>query len=219
MKAQWRLYSARFDALQMRERVLLSLSSLAVIYLLWDALLLGPLLEQRRHHDDRLAGLRQQLDSLQAEASGLAQSSRRDPDAGQKRLVENLRQQLSALEQQRSALSTGLVAAAQMPQILRQVLQGTGKLQLLSLQTLAVEELSLRRPEGGEAVGSGVYKHTVVLTLRGGYFEVVDYLRALEQLPWRFYWEQLAYQVEDYPDGRVDLHVYTLSAQKGMLDG
>jgi len=61
----------------------------------------------------------------------------------------------------------------------------------------------------------GVYKHSVRITLKGQYFFVVDYLKRLESLSWRFYWEFIDYEVEVYPTATVTLEVYTLSTDKG----
>lgn len=61
-----------------------------------------------------------------------------------------------------------------------------------------------------------VFKHTVVIRLEGGYFDMVDYLSALENLPWKFYWSELDYHVVEYPKAIVTLEVYTLSTGKGV---
>ncbi len=63
----------------------------------------------------------------------------------------------------------------------------------------------------------GVYKHTVVLALEGSYFNVITYLKSLENLPWKIYWHELDYSVTDYPKAEVLLEVYTLSTEEGFI--
>lgn len=65
--------------------------------------------------------------------------------------------------------------------------------------------------------GSGVYKHGVVLHLRGDYFRVLNLIKSLENLSWKFYWESLDYKVVDYPDAEIELRVFTLSSEEGLL--
>ena len=65
----------------------------------------------------------------------------------------------------------------------------------------------------------GVFKNTVVIQLEGSYFDVVDYLSALESLSWKFYWSELDYRVIEYPKAIVTLEVYTLSTEKGASRG
>ena len=223
MKQQWQRYADRFEAMAKREKVLLLLSVMAVVYLIWDSALLGPALAREQLLSNTAATQQQQIAALRQEQALLSLSARVDPDARQKETLETLSDQLRQLDEELSTLSVGLVPAAQMPQILRDVLQGTGELTLLGMETMPVEQLQLAQgpPAGAgvEAVTSGVYKHTVVLTLSGSYFRVLDYLSALENLTWRFYWARLDYAVDSYPSGRVEVHVYTLSSERGMLGG
>ncbi|VUD56796.1 hypothetical protein TDB9533_02403 [Thalassocella blandensis] len=67
--------------------------------------------------------------------------------------------------------------------------------------------------------GVGLYKHAVKLAIEGEYFTVVDYLKSIEELPWKIYWQTLDYQVQDYPRAKVVLEVYTLSTEKGFIGG
>lgn len=65
--------------------------------------------------------------------------------------------------------------------------------------------------------GSGVYKHGVVLKLRGDFFNILALIKALENLQWKFYWESLDYVVTDYPQAEIELRVFTLSSEEGLL--
>lgn len=68
---------------------------------------------------------------------------------------------------------------------------------------------------GSNSNNIGVFKHAVVVQLEGSYFDVIDYLTALESLSWKFYWSELDYRVVAYPKAIVTLEVYTLSTEKG----
>ena len=62
-----------------------------------------------------------------------------------------------------------------------------------------------------------VYKHGVVIQFSGDYRSTVHYLQSLESLPWKFYWDGLAYEVEDYPNALITINVFTLSLEKGWI--
>ena len=64
----------------------------------------------------------------------------------------------------------------------------------------------------------GVYKHSVVLSVSGGYFAVLDYFKSLEAMPWQFYWQGMDYVVDEYPHANVTLEVFTLSAVIGKKE-
>ncbi|UTW44738.1 type 4a pilus biogenesis protein PilO [bacterium SCSIO 12696] len=206
--------SAKFDALQQREKVLLSLVAVAVIYMIVEFVLLKPaddehqqLLKQLQANRDTMATSQEQMQQLQASAAG-----NKGPQ------LQALEQQIDALRSELASLSGGLADAQQLPRILEDVLVKTGKLTLERLEAQPVEELQLAATDSdGEAVSAGVFKHPVTLQLSGRYFDVVAYLEALEALPWGLRWEQLSYRAADYPTADVTLQVYTLTTEEGLF--
>jgi MSHA biogenesis protein MshJ len=219
----WQQYSEKFEERTRRERVILLVAVLAVIYLLWSLIFLGPVsdrLSALQKEKQRLAG---EVQSLETQEQVFQQAVGQDPLAGKKRQVEHLRERLAALDADLQALAVGLIPADKLPQMLHDVLSSAGQLELLGMQTLPTEKLALREAdqqataEGGSVQEVDVYRHAVELKVRGSYFAVARYLEALEALPWRFYWESLDYQVERYPSAVATLKVYTLSAGEGPL--
>ncbi len=63
----------------------------------------------------------------------------------------------------------------------------------------------------------GVFKHRVVFRLRGQYRDIFAYLAQLEDLKWHFYWSEMRYLVDGYPEAIVQLEAYTLSTGKGFI--
>ncbi|MDM3870900.1 type II secretion system protein GspM [Porticoccus sp. W117] len=209
--------SAKFDALQQREKILITAIIIALVYALVEFTLLKPaddehskLTGQLDANSKSLANNQEQLAQLQASAAG--------SNGSQGPQLQVLQQQIDALRAELATLAGGLADAQQLPRILEDVLVKTGKLSLLKLQALPVEELQLSATDGsGDLVSAGVYKHAVSLQLQGRYFEVVDYLQALEQLPWGLRWEHLNYRADSYPNAKVTLQVYTLTTEEGLF--
>lgn len=56
-----------------------------------------------------------------------------------------------------------------------------------------------------------LYQHDFHLTLRGNYVATYNYLKELETLEWRLFWNTLDYQVSDYPNATVKLEVFIFS--------
>jgi MSHA biogenesis protein MshJ len=52
---------------------------------------------------------------------------------------------------------------------------------------------------------------------RSGYFDLLDYLDALERLPQRLFWDGFELRVTQYPQSVLTLTVYTLSPEKSWL--
>jgi MSHA biogenesis protein MshJ len=49
------------------------------------------------------------------------------------------------------------------------------------------------------------------------YDSLVAYLKRLDSLPWKVYWQALEYRVDKYPDGELVLEIFTISTREDML--
>ncbi len=242
MKAQWTELASKIDALSLRERAMVLLSVLAVFYVLWDVAVAGPQTKTHARLQSQLSNSQAQLQAkrgeLQVYTQMLAQGAERPEMKRQKRLKE----ELATLNEELSSLSQGLVSADDLPRLLQDVLSHSQGLRLLSVQTLPVETLSLEDEIAGqprekpaenknikavvlqiesveeeETLEAGVYKHSTSVKFSGDYFQVLDYVRALETLSWRFYWDWMDYSVSSYPKAEIEIRVYTLSAEEGLF--
>lgn len=224
----------------MRERLLIVGVIVAVVYLLWDFVFFQSMAKEMQVLVARERVAKQAVQTTQAEITVLQSIAKKDPNIALRQEVNELRNKLSTLDQQLDTLAVGLVPAQQLPKIMHSVLRATGKLKLENLATLPPEELSLsadlkkadtsadaakdqpNQPTGADESlqrDARIFKHSVVLNLSGDFTGAVQYLRTLEQSEWRFYWESLKYQVTNYPEAKIQLRVFTLSSQRGVLDG
>lgn len=77
------------------------------------------------------------------------------------------------------------------------------------------------RPDGKDTDGAArvpeVYQHGLEVVFQGDYHSTLRYLRKLEQLPWKFYWDEVTYEVLQYPKAQISVHIHTLSLDKGWI--
>jgi len=232
LSAYWLQISGKIDSLSLRERALALFSILTLLYVLWDSLFFAP---QARHAtllENQLASQQAQVKAKQDEWTLFKSISDGGAKSPEHLKQQALKQELAVLDERLSSLSQGLVAATDLPLLLQDVLSKSSGLHLVSVQTLAVEPLSLigggsesdsapasssAQSDSTEKEPAGVYKHSVSLKIKGGYFQVLEYVRRLESLTWRFYWDRLSYSVSTYPQAEIEIRVYTLSAEEGLL--
>jgi MSHA biogenesis protein MshJ len=219
----WRQWQEKVDALKARERALVLLTALAVIYMIWDLLIFNPLAVANASVGKQVLAVEQKVNAMEQEEKAILSAVNADPDKDIKEQFSLLQQQLDELNTSLAELSLGLVPVEELSAILHDVLQRTGKLQLQNLRTLPVEEVALTANKQSSAdnqdpqIGAGVYKHRVALTVKGDFRELMTYLNALEKMNWRFYWEELNFVEDNYPDAMITLHVYTLSTDEGLF--
>lgn len=63
-----------------------------------------------------------------------------------------------------------------------------------------------------------IFRHGIEIEFYGDFNSTVSYLKAVEALPWRFYWDEVNYTVEEYPQALVKVVIYTLSLDRGWID-
>lgn len=135
-----------------------------------------------------------------------------DPNKTNRQLLKQAKDELSQLKQQLKISDKKFVPPYLMASVLQDILQKNSGLKLVQLETLPVTSLL-----DSEQVKSVIFRHGLSLTLTGNYFNTLNYLKALEALPWRFNWESINYKVKQYPIAETTIQVYTLSFEENWI--
>ena len=118
-----------------------------------------------------------------------------------------------------SGLTVGLIPANRLLDVLRDVLKQSNELTIKHIEFLPPAKLKLSDlSDSAEPEASGVFKHTVELSMQGNYFDLLHYLQGLEDLPWTIYWDSLNYQVSGYPLADIELKVSTMSLSEVLFE-
>jgi MSHA biogenesis protein MshJ len=218
----------RFAQLKQNERRLILISALAGTLLLAYNFFIEPA-------QQKAASLRQQIDSQQRELSelqnqlpGLRQLVA-DPDAQLRSDIDKTKQQLAGVDTELQQYSHLLVAPAQMPRLLQNMLSRHRGLQLVSLRTIAATPLLPPRTEAAAVPATpnltaqpattgaaapppgGIYRHGLEITVAGSYNELLAYAAELQGVSPRPLWSGLALKVVEYPRSELTFTLYTLS--------
>jgi MSHA biogenesis protein MshJ len=201
------VYFARFEALSVREQLLTVLTLVVVLVFVTDFLLLEPLAVGA-------AQAQQKLDTAQRVSVSLR--TQQAQGAGAQAQVERLKAEVAAAElalgeaeQRLAQLADNLISAQQMIALLETLLDDS-ELQLVALENLAPEALMVAADTGAKST-SGLYRHGLKIKLKGTYSAATHYLQELESQPWRFVWQSMGYEVQEYPDAVMSLEIQTLS--------
>lgn len=217
----------KIDGRILRERVLIFITSLAVIFLLWNFLLQGHFDKERKALDLDAQKIAAERATLEARVSEVTLAMASDPAIGKNTEIAGLNKRIGEVETQLSGLSQGLISSSQLPRALEEVLQKTSAINVLQVRTLPASELRLAAKVEASSItasitndeegGTGVYKHAVLIRVSGSYLQLIQLMREIESLQWKFYWESLDYQVTQYPEAVIDIRVFTLSSEEGLF--
>jgi MSHA biogenesis protein MshJ len=228
MKQRLQLLANRIDALTLRERAMLFAGAAAAIVFLLYAMVLNPLLARQKALYGELIGQRDNIGGIDREISQLLQAYAQDPDAAARSRLAAIGSDSEQLAGKLRAMQNGLVAPERIAPLLETILKSNGKLQLVSMKTLPVgpvsEGAATSKAEPVAAAAPAavppialLYRHGVELSVRGNYLDMVNYMDALEAMPTQLFWGRAELQVEEYPDARLTLTLYTLSLDRKWI--
>lgn len=112
----------RYDALSLRERGLVLVAVLVVIYFLWTSIVSLPVADARQAAAEEQQRLSQRISQMALEEAALHQAAAEDPEQMLRRERDALRMELADLDEQLAELSLGLVSVHQLASVLEQVL-------------------------------------------------------------------------------------------------
>ena len=220
MKEQWRKITDRIDALALRERAMVFVMMVVLLITPVNLFLLDPLRAKQKDLLKERAARQQEINSLQAQLLGVASTGQVDPDAENRKRLRELKRKIDELEAPVETAQQSLVSPEKRALLLGELLAQNPRLRLVSMKTLpATTALENKAdPTRKGSVGTSlVYKHGVQMTVEGSYHDLLQYLVALEKLPWRVVWGAADLKVGEYPKIVLSLTLYTLSLEKIWL--
>jgi MSHA biogenesis protein MshJ len=214
----WERVASRIDALETKERVLVGSAALLVVVLGWYQFLYEPMLKERQRLQNQNLGWQAQVSETTLQMAQVLEAAQRDPDAPLRERLAATNAQIAEHESEIRELAGQLITPQQMALILRSVLEQVAGLEFVGLEGLGAEPLL--PPDSIAANGDtplNAFRHGFRITFRGSYLDALAYLRALEGLPWRFFWDGLDIAVEQHPQARTEVVVYTLSLERSWI--
>jgi MSHA biogenesis protein MshJ len=219
MKAQLEQLANRFNALGLRERALIFGGVVLAVIFLFYSMALEPALLQKKRLTQQLADAQKSLQTLQS-----LKTPAQDPLAARRAERDALRKQLAEIDKTMGQVQRGLVPPERTGRLLEEVLRRSRGLQLVSMRTLPVKRFDPTGATSEDAKAAEadrqLYQHTFEMTVHGSYADLYDYLRMVEQLPWRLFWSRISVNVSTEQHSSklvITLTVQTLSLSKAWL--
>ena len=209
----------QYESRPLRERILLLVGLLVVLFFVWDTAVMNPLDLRKKRDRKQSNELRVELTELTARQTQALVRKDFDPDRENRQELARLQSAVAAVQQQLKVNVVNLVSPQEMPELLKELLTRQQRLQLLSLENLPAEALQIDPSVADDPLSPVLYRHRLRLEFIGDYLAILAYLNKLEALPREMVWEELEIETQDYPQARVRLQVYTLSFERGWIGG
>lgn len=208
-----------YEARPMRERILLLICLLVVLFFVWDAMVMNNLDRRKKSAQKRASQATVELVELAARQRVIEARKDFDPDQENRKQLQQLQIEVAKIQTQMEESVANLISPQEMPGLLKELLVQQQKLKLISLENQPAESLQISAAVAEEQSAPVLYRHRLQLEFSGSYLATLAYLKKLENLPRQMVWEALEIETQQYPQARVRLQVYTLSLSKGWIGG
>lgn len=215
--------SNKVDQLSIRERILILITSLCVVFFLWEALIFEQINYVKDKISNNMSKMQQQISNFQGQINQVATTLSLDPVVRLEEQIKKLYNENEELKKQLFGLKNQLISPAQMMLVLKNILDNKN-LDIISLKNIPftsivnhaeVKDENEKTDENN--LGFQVYKHGIELVFNGSYFQVRDFLLEAESLPYKLLWEELELSVTEYPMSRVKIIIGALSVNTGLI--
>jgi MSHA biogenesis protein MshJ len=230
LKQAWGKGAGLFNERPIRERAMLTVTSIVLIsFVVWE-LAVTPVLTDNDRLASQLERLDQQQRTLSEQQQALTLQLSSDPSLQLRERLTSRQARLDRLDAELAETTGKLIAPRAMVRLLQDMLVAQEKLELVAVELLPPTPIfdeaadSQRQADGSGGTSDGnpvtgplLYAHDVELVIRGGYMEVVNYVDTLESMDNRLGWVSLDYQMREYPDNEIRIRVRTLSLDQAWL--
>ena len=215
MKKVLQKYADSIDSMGLRERIMFFAAVMLVMVTLLQVFLLNPVLARRTLLSAQIAQQEDETKAIRAQIEALVRPNLPDPNELNREKLKTLHTQMAQLDRQLEEQQQQFVAPEKMLAMLENVVSKNRKLQLISLRNLPGSNAS--SVAGATTGPRTIFRHTVELSVRGDYFDLLDYLAMMERMPQRVFWDEFELNTEQYPKSVLKLKIHTLSRENLWL--
>lgn len=209
-------YLEKFGKFSLRERLLMLLVSVVVLYFAFDAVLLAPQQKRIKELNQTSQAHRQQKDALVVQLAVLEADKAKGTV-----LLQRQRDEIATLQQQIATAERfygrGGQRSSGLAVMLRELLSANPNVSLggLKTQPASVFIAPTEAPANGAAAPArtAVYRSGVEVSLKGSFPDLVAYLKALEQRSDSLFWSSAQLEVVAYPQAVLKLDIATLGVE------
>ncbi|ABK49884.1 MSHA biogenesis protein MshJ [Shewanella bicestrii] len=212
MKARFEQLAQKFDVLSQRERGLIALAVL-VLVAMSAYMPIESLWKQQHSTAQQVKALEQENKISMQQIDLYQQRLAMDPNQDYRQRLNLLQQQNQEIDAQLNEQMVDMVPADYMPELLGNLLGQVQGIKLLKFTSVTPVPLLAV----GEEKKLNLYSHGIRMSLEGDYFSVLRFVEAVEAMPDKLYWKRLDYKVAEYPKGKIDIELYTLSINKDFI--
>ncbi|PIE41055.1 MAG: hypothetical protein CSA49_05330 [Gammaproteobacteria bacterium] len=204
------------NELSFRERLIILTVAIVSLVGIYDYVALTPYLEQSKKNKMLLNTHADEMSAAQNNIDLLVKKLEHDPNKWLHKRIAKKENQLNELQALIGESTQGLIRPEKMSQVLGYLLSRQSGMEVKVIKNFPAEPVSFKKSEQDKPEVL-MYRHRLVLKFKGSYYQVVNYLKMIEGLKERLYWDDMKFSMKRYPKGEFLLEVHTLSMSRELI--
>lgn len=214
MNKYWRNLQDSINTLSIRERRLITVTTVVVILTLVFLLAWQPIFADIVKSYQANQAAQRQVATIKGSINGYKNRVNLDVNAPYKTQVKNLKKQIKQQDHKVQSLTSALITPRNMGKVFTGLLQNT-EMNMNKISNLDATGINITDKQ--EEINL-LYKHGLSLELEGKFLNALNYVQVIEQQDWQLYWDELSFSTLSYPEGKLKIEVHTLSTSESLLD-
>ncbi len=229
----------KFQMLSFNQKIVVCLLLVVVFYILWGFLIDETIASFRLNFERESRSLRAGLSDIQGKLDAASEIVKKNPREGLIQEMNEAKKRSDELDGKIHERTIHMISPKEMNKILNEIIQKSKNLQVFNIQSLTHDPLAeLKNSDNtqdaaaskagaekaqppknveGNKNGPTIFQHTILIELLGGYFETLNFLKALEKNHLNVVWDQIDYTVTQYPMANIKIMVHTLNLDKDWI--
>ncbi len=193
-----------------RERVIILAALIMVIFTLWYFAMFLPVRSAAQKYKIKINVMEGQYKAAEKQYREVVKELATTTSQEEQEL---LKKNLKKIDDRITQITSQVVPADKMADMLKDLLIKEGKLRFIAMKSLPAQTL-IASEVFAQTSRMSLLNQGIEITFSGAYFDTLKYLKSLEASKWQFFWNSLSYKVTKYPEAEVKISVHTLVQHK-----
>lgn len=215
IKQKWQALSERTATLQMREKWLVFSGVMVLMCYLTLFYVIMPLMDEIERANTAILAQIKKTETTQQQIGLYQGALGKDPNKAVNESIEKTEASIVEVDKLLAQLTVNFISPHKMREVLTELLKSDSRIKVTEFTALPAEKVNIDGVPANADIT--IYQHGIRLTVQGSYFDLQQYIKRIEDLPWQFNWKDFAYQVQDHPNAKLEIEITTISTNEQFI--
>lgn len=227
----------KFNDFSTREKLLVTGLVFAGVFFLWDYSVYGYFDSANQEYVVKKADLDNKIKTLNDQIVSKTTIAGKEITSVSEQ-TKALKEEVANLQKTISSQVKEMIPPAEMRNVFRNIIDKAEGIDLIGIETMPPKAISItsksENPENQKPAPSAgkvpepvkaevktfnIYSHELKIEFNSTYFDTLKFIQAIESQSLKMFWDELTYEVIEYPKAKVKIVVHTLSLEEGWIGG